>query len=240
MDLACKVLNVRDKPSFRELLPHLRLIASGSVLQNRGSSVIDSVANKMIELYFGALAMECGEDVKVDDPNSAKGNNPDVMLTFRGQRWAIALKTLHSTVPRTIYDNIKKGTDQIEASDAKYGLVAINLKNVLDHEALWASASEFVTQQIAEAAIEGQSNCIFHGLDEIAVSEWKAAFGPERKAKVPVLFVAQSVFFAVPSHGGKPLPMPLKKMFAYLVPEPDLVGSMKLSRSLTHYMQSLL
>jgi hypothetical protein len=81
-------------------------------LQNREASVTDSVSNKMIELYFGALAMEFGENVKIDDPNAAKGDNPDVMFTFRGQPWAIALKTLHSRAPRTIYDNIKKGADR--------------------------------------------------------------------------------------------------------------------------------
>lgn len=73
----------------------------------------DDAANKVIELYTACLAMTVGSNVALDHPVSSKGDNPGVMLNFRSQRWDLALKTLHSRNPRTIYDNIKKATDQL-------------------------------------------------------------------------------------------------------------------------------
>ena len=75
----------------RQLHPHLRQLASGSVLQNRFSPVTDAVANKMAELYVGALAMHFGESVALDEPDHSRGDNPDVMLTFRDQFGAMKL-----------------------------------------------------------------------------------------------------------------------------------------------------
>src|SRR5580700_9360831 len=51
--------------------------------------------------------------------------------------------------PRTIYDNIKKAADQIEASAATHGLIILNVKNLLDYDALWPSPSVSYPEQLA-------------------------------------------------------------------------------------------
>ena len=123
VDLAGKVAGVKDRPDFSQLIPHLDMLSKTTVVQNTASSVTDGAANKVIELYIACLAMTFGSNIALDHPVDSRGDNPDVMLDFRGQRWALALKTLHSRNPRTIYDNIKKASDQIEASAASHGLV---------------------------------------------------------------------------------------------------------------------
>jgi hypothetical protein len=139
VDLAGKVVGVKDRADFGQLVPHLEMLGKTTVLQNASSPITDGDANKVIELYVACLAMTFGTNIALDHPINSKGDNPDVMLDFRGQRWALALKTLHSRKPRTIYDNIKKAADQIEASPATHGLVILNLKNLLDYDALWPS-----------------------------------------------------------------------------------------------------
>jgi hypothetical protein len=81
---------------------------------------------------------------------------------------------------------------------------------------------------------------IIGGLSEITRQDWIEALGPTRKAKPPVLYVAHSVFFAQPSHGGRPYPMALKIMMADQPPADDPVGAVKLAHELTHHMQSLI
>ncbi len=98
---------------------------------------------------MACLAITFGSNIALDHPVNSKGDNPDVMLDFRSQRWALALKTLHSGKPRTIYDNIKKAADQIEASSATHGLVILNVKNLLDYDALWPSPSVSYPEQLA-------------------------------------------------------------------------------------------
>lgn len=241
VDLAGKVMAVTDSPDAHQLVAHLRQLGAGSILQNRFSPVTDAVANKMVELYFGALAMQIGTDVVLDDPDHAKGDNPDVMLTFRAKRWALAMKTLSSMRnPQTIFDNIKKGSDQIEASTADHGLVVVNLKNVIDHDELWPAGNTPTTEQAAKAALSAQVSAIIDSLSVVPAEDWAAAFGPGRKAELPVLFLAQSAFYAQPAHGGGAHPMPLKMLTAHMPPEGDRLGAIKLAQALNHYMQGFI
>jgi hypothetical protein len=238
VDLAGKVLAVRNSADVPRLDAHLRQLASGSVLQNRFSPATDAVANKMVELYFGALAMRVGEDVVLDDPDHSKGDNPDVMLSFRNQRWALAMKTLASARnPQTIYENIKKGSDQIQGSSAEHGLVVVNLKNVIDHDALWPVGDIPTTEDYAKSALLAQIDAVTKSLSGIPQFDWLAAIGHGRKAHSPVLFLAQSAFFAQPTFGGQSFPMPLKMLATFMVPNGDPFGAMKLANALNHYMQ---
>lgn len=238
VDLAGKVMAVRDSPDAHQLDAHLRQLGAGSILQNRFSPVTDAVANKMVELYFGAIAMRVGTHVVLDDPDHSKGDNPDVMLTFRKRRWALAMKTLSSARnPQTIFDNINKGSDQIEASDAEHGLVVVNLKNVIDHDGLWPGGNAATTEEAAMAALRAQVRAIVDSLSVIPADDWLAAFGPGRKAELPVLFLAQGAFYAQPAYGGRPYPMPLKMLVAHMPPEGDPVGAVKLAHALNHHMQ---
>ncbi len=241
VDLAGKVVAVSQHPNFMELRPHLELISKGSVLQNTSSSILDDAANKSVELYIACLVMKQSPNVSVDHPQNAKGDNPDVMFDFRGQRWALALKTLHSAHPQTIFDNIKKASDQIEVSIARYGLIVLNVKNLLSHNKLWPSPNAFQPEEAAKTALCGQMNDIAKILDGVSSEEWKSVLGPARKAKPPILFLGQSAFSALPAYPpAGPQFMPLKVFLAHLVPEGDPVGAMKLAHALTHEMQEFL
>jgi hypothetical protein len=183
VDLAGKVVGVKDHPDFGQLVPHLQMLSKTTVLQNAASPVTDDAANKVIELYVACLAMTFGSNIALDHPVKSKGDNPDVMLGFRGQRWALALKTLHSSKPRTIYDNIKKATDQIEASPAAHGLVILNVKNVLNYDALWPSPSMSYPEQLAIDLLQAQVAGIIKGLEEVPSEDWREALALSRKSR---------------------------------------------------------
>jgi hypothetical protein len=240
VDLAGKVVGVKDHPDFGQLVPHLQMLSRTTVLQNAASTVTDDAANKVIELYVACLAMTFGSKVALDHPVNSKGDNPDVMLGFRGQRWALALKTLHSRKPRTIYDNIKKATDQIEASPATHGLVILNVKNVLDYDALWPSPSVSYPEQLAIDLLQAQVGDIIKGLEEIPSEDWRGALALSRKAALPIVFIGQAGFSAIPKFGDQPHFMSIKAVCAYLVPHGDPKGGMKLVRELHHASQQFI
>lgn len=240
VDLAGKVVGVKNHPDFDQLIPHLQMLSKTTVLQNASSQVTDDAANKVIELYVACLAMKFGSNVALDHPLNSKGDNPDVMLDFRGSRWALALKTLHSPKARTIYDNIKKATDQIEASSATHGLVVLNVKNLLDYDALWPSPSVAYHDKFAISLLTSQVESIIEALNEIPPEDWKDALALSRKAALPVVFIGQAGFSAVPESGDQPHFMFIKAFHVYLNPEGDPKGSMKLVGELHHASQQLI
>jgi hypothetical protein len=216
------------------------MLSKTTVLQNTASRVTDDAANKVIELYTACLAMTFGSNVALDHPVSSKGDNPDVMLNFRGQRWGLALKTLHSRNPRTIYDNIKKATDQIEASPATHGLVIMNVKNVLDYDALWPSPSVSYPERLAIDLLQAQVAGLIKGLEEIPDDDWRDALALSRKAALPIVFIGQAGFSAIPKFGDQPHLMSIKAVCTYLEPRGDPKVGMKLVRELHHASQQFL
>lgn len=240
VDLAGKVMGVKDHPDFGQLVPHLQMLSKTTVLQNAVSLVTDDAANKVIELYMACLAMTFGSSIALDHPVNSKGDNPDVMLDFRGHRWALALKTLHSRKPRTIYDNIKKAADQIEASPATHGLVVLNVKNLLDYDALWPSPTVSYPEQLAVEHLEAQVTSVISGLQEIPREDWLHALAPSRKCAPPVVFIGHAGFSAFPEFGDQPHFMPIKAICVYLEPQDDPKGGMKLVRELHHASQQFI
>ena len=228
VDLAGKVVAVENHADFNQLLPHLQMLATTSVLQNAKSPVTDATGNKVIELYIAALAMSFSQDVVLDHPDHSKGDNPDVMMTFRGRRWALALKTLHSRKPRTIFDNIKKASGQIEASSADHGLVVLNLKNELDYEAFWPSPDDALPEMTVRQNLKDQVAGITGTLKEVPTQEWLEILGPARKADVPVVCFGQAVARAVPQAGGPARFMAIKGVSTYLTPSVSDSGAMRL------------
>jgi hypothetical protein len=240
VDLAGKVMGVKDHPDFPQLLPHLKMLSKTTVLQNAASLVTDDAANKVIELYVACLVMTFGTNVLLDHPVSSKGDNPDVMLDFRGQKWALALKTLHSIKPRTIYDNIKKAANQIEASSAAHGLIVLNVKNLLNYDALWPSPSVSYPEKLAIGLLHAQLISIIKGLDEIPHEDWISILAPSRKAALPIVFLGQAGFSAIPEFGDQPHFMSVKEVCVYFEPHGDPKGSMKLVRELHHASQQFI
>lgn len=240
VDLAGKVVGARHHINFDQLLPHLEMLSQTTVLQNSASPVTDGAANKVIELYIACLAMSFGKNIALDHPHNSKGDNPDVMLDFRSRRWAIALKTLHSHKARTIYDNIKKAADQIEASSANHGLIILNVKNLLDYNALWPSPSVAYPEKFAISLLDSQIVSIIGVLDEITAEDWQSALAPSRKAALPILFIGQAGFSAIPEGGDRPHFMFIKKVHGYLEEPSDPKGGMKLLRELHHASQQFI
>jgi hypothetical protein len=136
-ELACLILGVQQHPEFFKLVPFLRLLNEGMSIQNMPSPVIDQATNKVFELVAAVLALHCGTDLELDD-ESAKGRNPDVLITIRGRRWGIACKALHGTNPEGFIVHLEKAIDQIEKSPAETGVVFFTIKNLIDQAKYWA------------------------------------------------------------------------------------------------------
>ena len=117
----------------------------GGFLQNVKAGAkegTDQVPAKMFELLIAIAAMDIGNDLKLDHPKNPKGDNPDVLITIGGVRWAIACKMMMGVSPISIFDRIKDGVEQIDRVAKPKGLVdrgvvVISLKNRLDYDEFW-------------------------------------------------------------------------------------------------------
>lgn len=142
-DLLVKLVSCASHSDFPQLIPHLRLLNDGNPLQSVDTSVLDQENNKLFELYIAALCLGIPVDkIALDDPHSARGDNPDVLASIGGRRWGLACKSLHSLVPKTIMGNITKAIDQIERSDADTGIPVLSVKNMIAHEHIWPVRQE--------------------------------------------------------------------------------------------------
>ena len=168
-DFAAKVLSAENLPEFSDFINHLKLIAqSKNQLESfflLEKSRINDTARKMVELYVGCLAAHIGFDVKLDDPNQSKGDNPDVIFTFRPQpsfapqRWTLAIKATYSESGQTIFERINEAAKQInKCNEAEYGLIVINITGALDHNSLWNPSTPFCDLDAATTAFNQQIN----------------------------------------------------------------------------------
>jgi len=248
-DFAAKVLSVAPLPEFISFLPHLRLIAQAkiapaSLSQNMLSPYDDDTARKMAELYVGCLAAHVGTNVDLDSPTAAKGDNPDVIFTATPtvskvaqppETWALAIKTISTNQGQTIFERIKEGAGQIDAPkcSAQKGMVVINAKNALDHDAL--SNAEFSNLNDAMDALGGQLESLTNNANiNRPQSEWDAVF--LSKVKRPVLFLGQSLVY-LPTPAGELTPTALKVLKAYGANGTLDPTAYELARWLNHFMQ---
>jgi hypothetical protein len=251
-DFAAKVLSVEPLPEFTNFLPHLCLIAQtkiapASLSQNVSSPYNDDTARKMAELYMGCLAAHVGTQVDLDSPTAAKGDNPDVIFTAtparcnvaqQSERWALAIKTIGTSQGQTIFERIKEGSEQIDDPKclAQKGMVVINAKNALDHDALWNGT--FCNLQAAMDTLGNQLDLLAGNANtNRPKSEWDATF--LGKVKRPVLFLGQSLV-SLPTAAGARTPTTLKMLKAYGANgalDPTAHG---LARGLSHFMQTIL
>jgi hypothetical protein len=201
-DLAAKVLAAEALPEFSTFFPHLKLFEAGEVfasaVQPKGASIRDHTNRKLAELYLGTLAAHVGFEVQLDDPVTAEGDNPDVMFRLaiangtNPPLWALAIKTIHSVHGQTIFDNIKKAAAQIDAPACKAdrGIVVVNLKNSLDHAALWRNTYESLTD--AKAALDAQTDSRIAAPElDRSPDEWEEVFAG--RASPLVLFISHAV-----------------------------------------------
>ena len=143
IDFVKMILKHKNHPDFGQIKEHLKLLntASTATLTSK-SRVTDDGNNKLLELYIALLCMSFATNICLDNPSNSKGDNPDIMFDFQGERWAIACKALHSNNEKTLYDTIKKGTEQIKVSSADKGIVVVNFKNIIDRNKIWALTNQ--------------------------------------------------------------------------------------------------
>jgi hypothetical protein len=241
-DLAAKVLCAQALPEFPSFIDHLRLIAAGkvytSVTQNNVSDIRDDVSRKIAELYVGCLAIHCGTDLALDHPTASKGDNPDVMLSYAGRRWALAIKTISSQSGQTIFENIEGACKQINRSNADAGMVVINTKNVLNHTSFLRPPVPFGALDTAVAALTAEVKKVADlAENDRPSSEWDKIFDGS-KAVLPVLFMGQTVT-KLPVGGLEEVPTALKVMVAHGLGRSCDGEGVELAHCLNHWMQTM-
>jgi len=163
-EFASALLRIEKRAGFAALVPHLRLLKTGSALQNSQSIPRDQAANKLFELYMAALILPYADSIELDDPFHSQGTNPDILASMGGHLWGIACKVLHGKHPQGFCDRLLEGIQQVESSSAELGVVAFSIKNILPHDDLWPltrisstnpnlTASAYVSPQAAFAAL---------------------------------------------------------------------------------------
>ncbi|HYR21479.1 MAG TPA: hypothetical protein VEP30_00965 [Chthoniobacterales bacterium] len=135
-DLIRRIVRLQNQPDFPFLADHLRLLNKGTIAQNVVAPT-DQVAAKIFELLIGLVCIEIGTETRLDGPLLSYGDNPDTLTRLDGRRWGFACKVLSGRSPKTMFDRLKEGIEQIENSPAEVGCVIINLKNQIDHEKMW-------------------------------------------------------------------------------------------------------
>ena len=240
-DFAAKVLAARKAPEFSQFDEHLKLIATRklktTLTQTGENDPTDDAARKLVELYVACLAVHCGEDIRLDHPANSKGDNPDILLSYRDKKWALAIKTPSSRHGQTLFENIQKAGEQIEHSSANKGLVVLNVKNIIDHEALWQAT--FVSLDDAMAALKAEIAKVCEAADkDRPPADWDAVFAG-KKAVLPVLLIGQSVVL-LPTANSAQTPTPLKMMLACGFDRPLDQDGAELAHCLTHWMQIIL
>ncbi len=77
VDFVKKILKHRNHPDFTQLIPHLQLLNKASIATlTTKSKISDDGNNKLLELYIALLCMSFGTDIRLDNPNNSKGDNP--------------------------------------------------------------------------------------------------------------------------------------------------------------------
>ncbi|MDE3242151.1 MAG: hypothetical protein KGO52_05465 [Nitrospirota bacterium] len=153
-----KIVRLESHACFPQFVPHLALLNKGAVVQNKRATVCQEATNKIFELLFALVLLDVSEEVVLDHPDLAKGDNPDVLATIDGQCWGFACKTIYGASGKTFYDNLKKGVEQIEAAPkAQIGVVVMNLRNTISHEACWPILNEADYRKGAEPIFSAYS-----------------------------------------------------------------------------------
>jgi len=233
VDIVYKVVKNKDHKCFGQIKEHLEMLCKienspvNGITQNTHSPSTDQSTNKLFELYIALCCMAIDkENIMVDSPFSAKGDNPDVIFSYNGKRIGIACKAVHSSKLATNFDRILEGYQQIENAEVEDGFVFLNYKNLLVHEAVWPIAKE--GDYPAGAFIDGSapSKIMCARINEFFVYE-KGKFDENETGKALEIAECQYPGFVVFAHSssgivvnGKPYPslIRLLKCIEYDVP----------------------
>lgn len=204
-DFAAKVLSAVASGGLpRQFVPHLRMLATSPKFaalmgQNYSGGFGDDLGRKMIELYVACCVSHFASELELDDPENSKGDNPDVIFRpnlsgVAPNLWTIAIKTLGSAKGRTMFENIKRAGEQINADQCKAerGLVLLNARDVLDHDVLWKPKVPFPDLQTAKNALQLQLARLQEAfVKDLPHEEWLGAVGG--KVRQPVLILGHTL-----------------------------------------------
>jgi len=244
-DFAAKVLVARSYPEFGTLIPHLRLLAEtkyprASLLQNN-RIWDDDTSRKMTELYVACLTLPIGYNLRLDHPVASRGDNPDVMFDLipdddgPTQEWAIAIKTISTGSGPSICATIENASRQIAKSSADHGLVLINLRDALDHGALYSPKHSFSNLDEALAALRGQVAALLNACEAARSSlQWNEIFAG--KSVAPVLFLAQALVL-IQTRLAERTPTPIKAIFPFYANQERLKASEFIAWHINNAMQ---
>jgi hypothetical protein len=137
-----KVVRLQNHPCFPTFAPHLNLLNAGTVIQNKRLRASQDAANKIFELLFALVLLDLSPDVALAHPDLEDTSNPDILATIDGQRWGFACKVVYGDSGRTLFDNLKRAAEQIDASAATVGCPVVNFRNHIKHETFWPLLNE--------------------------------------------------------------------------------------------------
>lgn len=129
----------RSPELTKPFIPHLKLLNEAPEVAQNTRHLLDEASNKLFELFFGLICSPCGTDLVLDHPKPPRprGDNPDILISIGGRRWGFACKVIQGESPRSWFDLLQKGVEQIQSSEADVGCVVFSLKNLIDHDRLW-------------------------------------------------------------------------------------------------------
>lgn len=237
-DLSLKIINVQTHKNFDQLIPHLEKLNTCSIAQNAKSLITDQDANKIIELYLASLCMRFCNKIDLDHPLNSNGNNPDVIADINGRNWGFACKTIHGTNSQTIFENLEKAIDQIEKSISTTGIPVINIKNVINHDAIWPAGKVFQTLDEPLTYIRSDIKSIYNSLlHDIGVEKLKSLF-IGKKSLPGILFIAQSVSSVFRMETMSPTATRINVMHLFQIDEEGFTfEDVEVITKLNHFMQ---
>lgn len=149
----------------RLFIPKWRLLSSGNprLLQRSGSS---NERDLLHEVYCAATFANFCESIEF--------NEPDLTLNFLNYKWGIACKNPTGST-KSITKAIRKGINQIENARVDFGIVAIDLTNIINHSEILIdrrNADEYTYKSFRskEFAIESLSRIFLEKAIEIESS----------------------------------------------------------------------
>jgi hypothetical protein len=191
IDFVRLLLRAHQEGKLHRFLAHLHLLNTArAVAQNERVPMSDEASNKLFELFVALCCSPFSDEVVLDDPHAAKGDNPDVLAAIEGVRWGFACKVLNGASPLTMYERLEEGLDQIQRSPADTGFVFFNLKNLVDHRRAWPLVNEEAYHRRAEEPVYGSwpsPTPVLRQLDEFMNERWtdcQEYNGPENVARL--------------------------------------------------------
>lgn len=129
IDFVNLLLRAHDELKLFAFLPHLGMLNTArAVSQNERIPMSHEASNKLFELFIALCASPFCQEVTLDHPDLARGDNPDVLAKCDGTRWGFACKVLNGSSPLTMYERLEEGINQIQNSPADTGFVLFNFQ----------------------------------------------------------------------------------------------------------------